>query len=164
MRHIKTIFSILFAIIAVVGAYFTYQLGSTLMENNRKHFENERMLALKGVKTIAKVVKNKIVRLRNGDPIKDDNGNQLYNLDYQFEVEGKKYEGIAFNIGRTNPFEPIEIVYDPQSPENSHCPLQPATLEPSVSSVLPIFVIYFMFAAVIYQTIGSYLEKIASLY
>ena len=83
-------------------------------------------------------------------------GMYLFNIVGQ---EGKIYTGKA-HTGRTNRDEPIEIVYDPQDPENNRSPQELLPLEFSISYVLPVFLIFFMLVAAIYEIVKKYVNSL----
>ena len=160
MKKFLNIFVItLFAIIAVAGTYFIYQWSVVVSKNTEKIFADKKTLDSRGVKTMAKVITSEIIYANGGQPSKDDTGRQRYKTDYQFEVGGKIYTGQA-HTGRTNRDEPIEIVYDPQAPENNRSPQELLPLEFSISYVLPVFLIFFMLVAAIYEIVKKYVNSL----
>ena len=119
MKNIQKVLIAISVLIAIIGLYFGFQLSTAMNENTHRAVEKEKMIAARGVKTTAKVVKYDFTLDKSHRRTVDDNGNLRYEIDYQFEVDGKKYSGKAYHVGRANPTEPIEIVYDSQIPENN---------------------------------------------
>jgi hypothetical protein len=150
MKVYKTIVYILMGLIGVVGGYFIFQWSFISWENNQKALANEKILSTRGIKTTAKIINYKQLFGNGGKPSLDDEGNQRYDIDYQFEVEGKTYTGKTYE-GRKNPRDPVEIVYEPQLPENNRSPAQIPTFHISYWNFLPILTAFFVFLSVLSQ-------------
>lgn len=157
MKIIRTVLFTIVTLIAIAGTYFIIQLNSLSTENNRKAMEKETTLSSKGVKSMAKVANYKMIVGNDRKPSKDESGNQRYEIDYQFEVKGSKYSGKTF-VGRQKPTEPIEIVYDPESPETNLYAAQEPTQKGSITGLLIVYAVFSIFILCFFSEVNRRLK------
>ncbi len=158
-RSLGIFIIIVFAIIALVGTYYIYQWQLIVSDNTNKILNDAKTLDSRGVKTTAKITKTKEIYSNGGGVSRDDDGKQRFETDYQFEVGGKTYSGKA-HIGLVNRQDPIEIVYDPQNPENNGSPAELRPLEFSFSPRLITFAVFFGFIVGFYRIISKYINSL----
>ncbi|MBX7172371.1 MAG: hypothetical protein K1X72_15500 [Pyrinomonadaceae bacterium] len=159
MKNIQKVLIVISVSIAITGLYFGFQLSTVMNENTHKAVEKEKMIIARGVKTTAKVIKYDFTLDKNYRRTVDDNGKQRYEIDYQFEADSKKYSGKAYHVGRENPNEPIEIIYDSQNPENNRWINQEPPIEEYNFITLFMIVLPCLIAWGLYNVVRKFLDS-----